>query len=90
MKKAAPKLRSLSIMIVENGKGDGQGFDVFLKGDTERLLKFQKQGKTMGEVAEEMSPAEFWGTTLFSLCVDALRQANVIKTSHTLHTGDAH
>lgn len=33
--------------------------------------------------------AWFWGTTLFSLCVDALRQANVIKTSHTLHTGDA-
>lgn len=57
--------RKLMIVIEENGKDDGKGFDVYLDGDVERIDKID---------FDQMSPAEFWGIKLFRICGQILQQ----------------
>lgn len=65
------KLRTLKIVIRETGKDSGEGFEVFLEGDKERI-------PTIAE--DRMSPAEYWGCALFDICVERLKSAGAVKT----------
>lgn len=65
--KTAPK--RVFIMIQETGKENG--FEVFLGGDVQRLGKVDPK---------DLSPAEFWGQTLFGTSIELLRKAGVIKS----------
>lgn len=67
------KLRKIMIVIEETGTDGGQGFNVYLLGDKERF-----GDKTLK--AKDLSPAEFWGSKLFNICIDALKQAGVVQT----------
>ena len=66
-------LRKVTIVIEETGEQGGKGFNVYMGGDSERLLA--------GIQPEQMSIAEWWGSKLFSICCHALRQANVINST---------
>lgn len=65
------KLRKLMIVIEETGSDGGKGFNVYMAGDKERIGKIDY---------DQMSPAEFWGSKLFSIVVDVIRRAGAVKT----------
>lgn len=54
------------IMIVVEEDVGGHGFNVYMAGDKERMQK--------GISPDEMSAAEFWGSRLFSICIEAVKQ----------------
>lgn len=64
------KLRKLMIIIEETGADRGSAFNVYLSGDVERLKELDY---------DLLSPAEFWGSKLFGICIDTLQNAGVIK-----------
>lgn len=74
--------RELRIVIRENGKHNGKGFDVFLDGDIERIGTFEKE--------DDMSPAEFWGSRLFGIVRDVLADVGAIKTVTPRSPGHRH
>lgn len=63
--------RKITIVIEETGTDGGKGFNVYMSGDKERLGKIPEA---------EYSPAEIWGSKLFSICTSTLRACGAIKT----------
>lgn len=68
-----PKKKRIFIMVEETGDSNGAGFQVYLGGDVQRL-------NDMSIPQNLLSPAEFWGGTIFNIAIDTLRKAGVIKT----------
>lgn len=64
-------VRTIKLVIKENGENNGKGFNFFIEGDTERLDKGLKD--------DDLSPAEFWGGSLFVVCLDILKKVGVAK-----------
>lgn len=65
------KRRKVMIVVEETGANDGRGFNVYLSGDKDRIGKIQDV---------DLSPAEFWGSRLFQICIDACLKAGAVKT----------
>lgn len=68
------------IVIEETGPKDAKGerpFNVYLAGDTDQL-----SGEMKSTDIDTMSTASFWASRLFSLCIDNLRKADVVKSEH--------
>jgi hypothetical protein len=59
------------IVIEENGSNNGNGFDVYMAGDMQRIPLVSES---------EMTPAEFWGSRLFVVCMNVLQQSGVVKS----------
>lgn len=55
------------VMIVIEETGVGEGFQVKLEGDIQRILKNEK----------DLSPAEVWGDKLFKVCVALLERTGI-------------
>lgn len=68
------KIKRVAIVVQETGEGEtGEGFNFFMEGDTEALKA--------GEIdPSKLSPAEFWGMTIFQIGIQVLTEAGVIKT----------
>ena len=64
-------MKKIMIVIEETEQNGGKGFNVYLDGDTKRIGKIP---------SDQLSRAEFWGGSLFNICIHALREAGVIKT----------
>jgi len=58
-------------IMVEEGHGTDE-FKVYMDGDIHRLKK--------GIPSDFMTPAEFWATNLFNICLEAMKQAGAIRT----------
>lgn len=65
------KHKKLMIVIEENGQQNGKGFNVYLDGDKERVGTIPK---------EDLSPAEFWGSKLFEIVLNVMRQTGAVHT----------
>lgn len=65
--------RRIEIVIEETGEENGKGFNVYLSGDKERIGKVKE---------DDMSPAEFWGSKLFLICTNALKQSGAVAKVH--------
>lgn len=63
--------KKIMIVIEDTGGYGGNGFNVYLTGDTQRL-----DGKTPNE---ELTAAEFWGAKLMQICIGTLHSAGVVK-----------
>jgi hypothetical protein len=68
---APPKGTGKKILIVVEEAIDGNGFNVYMDGDKERI--------SAGIETALMTPAEFWGSKLFGICVMALRQHGAVQ-----------
>ncbi len=71
------KFRKLIIVFEETGTHDGKGFNVYLDGDRDRL-------KTITD-PHDLSPAEFWASKLFSICIGLLKEAGVVQSKRPLN-----
>jgi len=71
------------IVIEETGGGkDGDEFNMYLTGDTERLSTIKD--------TDEMSPAEFWGSQLFQICQQALVNSGALKNATIINKDGVH
>lgn len=66
-----PKLKTIMIVIEETGTADGQGFNVYLAGDKERIDQVDPK---------KYGPAEFWASKLFRICCNVLMETGVVQT----------
>lgn len=65
------KKRKVLLIIEDTGEHEGDGFRFYMGGDKERL------NGTL--TAEELGPAEFWGSALFNVCVQTLNAAGALN-----------
>lgn len=79
MNRDAKKRRKVMIVIEEIGTGDE--FNVYMEGDIERI-----KDKTIPD--NELSTAEFWGSRLFHICINAMNSAGAIKTIKPMPGGN--
>lgn len=59
------KNKKVMIVIEENGKQGGKGFNVYLDGDIDNLNTTKD---------DDLSPAEFWGKKLFQICAHTINK----------------
>ena len=67
--------RKLMIVVEETGTDEGKGFTVYLSGDTDRLKAENN--------SSDLSPAEFWGLSLYNICMNALEQSGALKSTES-------
>jgi hypothetical protein len=79
MNRDPKKRRKVMIVIEEIGPGDE--FNVYMEGDIDRL-----KDKTFPD--DKLSTAEFWGSRLFSICVNAINSAGALKTIKPMPGGN--
>ena len=73
------KRRKVMIVIEEIGAGDE--FNVYMEGDIDRL-------KDVTFPPDKLSTAEFWGSRLFSICVDAINKTGALKSVKQMPEGN--
>lgn len=68
---STPKGTGRKLMIVIQEEDGGNGFNVYLSGDKERIGRIPDS---------ELGPAEFWGSRLFRICGQAIQQSGALKS----------
>lgn len=72
-------LKRVSIVFDENESHGGKGFNVYLEGLSPQAVAIINSGKSE-EMIDKLSPAEFWASRMFNICVSIMFNQGVVQS----------